>query len=410
MLFDKIRNFNIISNSIYYKKYFIIFSFIYFLFSYLSELYTEKFCNNIFAQLLSIFHHFIMYFVYFGIFAPYSILNIIILINVICLILWIINKNRCFITLLENKLCGRNKNHRFQDLTYFLSKDLDSFLIKIRIPLLIFLLIINLIRFFINKKFEIHGHRGARGNLPENTLNAFSYAIENNIDVLELDTQMTKDGEIIIYHDKYINNIICNGENYPIKQLTLKEIKNYDCGSKQNPDFPKQQIINDAKIPTLKELFELIKNKYKLSSIKFNIEIKTSEIDDKNEEIYEFCKKLIDLINNYQLKNRVIIQSFDIRALNTVKNMDKSITTSYLIEDGDIDQKIEIAKQFNFQIISPDFKLLNNEVVNKIHKYNMKVLPWTVNNISDLKNMINYNVDGIISDYPVEMMNYLIKS
>ena len=92
MLYDKIRNFNYISDSTIYVKFYIIFNILYFTFSYFSELYTEKYCSNINAQLLSIYHHFIMYFICFGIFAPFSILNIIILINIICLFLWIINK------------------------------------------------------------------------------------------------------------------------------------------------------------------------------------------------------------------------------------------------------------------------------------------------------------------------------
>jgi len=407
MLYDKIRNFNYISDSTIYVKFYIIFNILYFTFSYFSELYTEKYCSNINAQLLSIYHHFIMYFICFGIFAPFSILNIIILINIICLFLWIINKNRCIVTIVGNLLCGRNKYHRFQDLTYFLSKKFDKYFIIIRIHLFIFLTILMIVRYSIGKKIEIHGHRGARGNFPENTLKAFSYAVENNIDVLELDTQITKDKEIIIYHDKNINNLICDGTSYPIKELTLNQIKNYDCGGKKNPDFPEQQTIDGEKIPTLKELFELLNTKYKFSNIKLNIEIKTEPDIDSNEEVIEFSNKLIDLINNYGLKNRVIIQSFDIRALYAIKNIDKSIITSYLIEDGNIHEKIETSKELNVEIISPDYKLLNKEIINEIHKNNAKVIPWTVNTIEDLKIMIDYNVDGIITDYPVEMKNYI---
>jgi glycerophosphoryl diester phosphodiesterase len=410
-IINTIKKFNIISDTIFYKQIFIIFGFIYFFLSYFSELYTEKFCFNLLAQILSIFHHFIMYFIYFSFLAPYSILYILIFINFFTLFFWIINKNKCIITLLVNKLCKRNKNHRFQDITYFISKNLDKYLIIIRIPLLIILLIFNLLRYFINKnKLLIQGHRGARGNFPENTLSAFSYAIENNIDVIELDTQITKDKEIIIYHDKKINNLICNGKSLPIKELSLIQIKEYDCGSKQNSDFPKQKKIKNSKIPTLEELFHLVNTKYILSSIKFNIEIKTTEDIDSYEEVLEFTKKLIYLINKYRFKSRVIIQSFDIRSLNIVRNIDKNISTSLLIENKEINDKLlQQAKELNINFISPEYSLLDKNIIDKIHSKGFKLIPWTINNKNILREMYNNNIYAIITDYPVEMYNYLIE-
>lgn len=409
MIYNSIRNFNIISDSIFYKNFFIIFSIIYFILSYLSELYTEKFCSNIFANLLSIFHHFIMFFVYFSFLAPFSILNILIFINIVTLILWIIYNNKCILTLLENKLCNRKKSHRFQDLTYFISRDFDKYLIRFRIPLLIFLLIFNLIRYYIsNNKIEIQAHRGGRGYFPENTLSAFSYVMKNNINILELDIQLTKDNEIVIYHDKNINNIICDGESYPIKELTLEQIKKYDCGSKINPEYKTQTIKNGEKIPTLRELFNLVENDYKYNNIKFNIEIKTNEKEDNNEEVIKFTKILINLINNYNLKNNVIIQSFDIRVLKAIKNIDNSFITSYLIEDKVIDDNIiGIIKDLNINIISPDYKLLNKNIVEKIKKNNISIIAWTINNKEILNKMIFYNINGIITDYPIEIKQLL---
>jgi hypothetical protein len=117
--------------------------------------------------------------------------------------------NTCFVTTLENKLCKLNKNHIFHDLSYYLLRNIDKFMAKNRIKIYSVVCIIIFLRLYDYyvpnasnasnkyKKIKIQGHRGARGMLPENTLAALKYAIENKIDVLELDLQMTKDKEIV---------------------------------------------------------------------------------------------------------------------------------------------------------------------------------------------------------------------
>src|SRR5215467_8549314 len=91
----------------------------------------------------------------------------------------------------------------------------------------------------------VHGHRGARAVLPENTIPAFEYAIKIGADVLELDLAVTKDNVLVVSHDPRINPAICSGpkEHVAIHDLTLAELRRYDCGAKGNPSFPKQKPV-----------------------------------------------------------------------------------------------------------------------------------------------------------------------
>lgn len=283
-------------------------------------------------------------------------------------------------------------------------------------------------------KIKIHGHRGARGLYPENTLAAFRYAIDNDVDVLELDLNMTKDNEIIICHDPNINTNICNGISKPIKTLTLKEIKEYDCGSKKNYNFITQKTVPGEKIPSFKELIDLIQSKkYKHKKVIMNVEIctglsgpealpedvattattvNTINIATDN-EVYNFSKKLIDMLKKYKIINNVIIQSFDIRALKYVNDIDPSIKKkSYLVERQslDVDNLITTLKQIGVTIISPNYKLIDKNIVKTLQDNGFEVLPWTINDVNIFKQNIEYGVDGIITDYPKEMKDYYIEN
>jgi glycerophosphoryl diester phosphodiesterase len=283
---------------------------------------------------------------------------------------------------------------------------------KINILIIILILLVFLFKLCYNRttKIEIQGHRGARGNYPENTLVAFKFALDNNIDNLELDLQLTKDNILVIHHDNNTNSNICiNGNgNIPIKSLTHEEIKKYDCGSKQNNKFPNQIRVPNEKIPTFKELLDMIRTNYYNRNIKLNVEIKTTKELDTYEEVKKFAETLINIIHDYGLIKSTIIQSFDERALKYVRQIEPNIKTSFLIEEIKIDDKIILlAKSLDVQIISPDYLLLTKENVHMMHTNGFEVLPWTVNDIKDLQKMIEYNVNGIISDYPTIMKDYI---
>jgi glycerophosphoryl diester phosphodiesterase len=416
-MLNYISKFNDLSNTKGYRILFFLIGGVVFTLSYIVQIVNDKSCNSLLGEIIRSLHHLCIYFIFYGFLAPIYILWVMLIILIVSIFSWTSTSNTCFLTTVENNLC-KNKIKKFYDLSYHLSRNIDNFMVYNRIKIYSTVCIIVLLRLYdyyvINKnknkkiKVQIHGHRGSRGDFPENTLYAFKHAIENNIDFIELDLQITKDDEIIIYHDKNINTKICNGVSKPIKSLLLKEIKEYDCGSKKNIKFPSQQTIPGEKIPTFIELINLLQTDYKHKKILMNIEIKTEKSLDADNEVYHFSSTLVKLLYKYNITNDVIIQSFDIRALKYIKEIDSTIKTSYLIEDElpNIDTLINTSKNLGVKIISPDYKLIDKKIVKKLHENGFEVLPWTINDIIALKQNIEYGVDGIITDYPVQFRNY----
>jgi len=414
-MLNYISKFNDLSNTKGYRILFFLIGGVVFTLSYIVQIVNDKSCNSLLGEIIRSFHHLCIYFIFYGFLAPISILWVMLIILIISIFSWTSTTNTCFLTTFENNLC-KNKINNFYDLSYHLSRNIDKFMVYNRIKIYSIVFIIVLLRLYdyyvVNKnkkiKVQIQGHRGSRGDFPENTLYAFKHAIENNVDFIELDLQITKDNEIIIYHDKNINTKICNGISKPIKSLLLKEIKEYDCGSKKNINFPNQQTIPGEKIPTFIELINLIQTDYKYKKIMMNIEIKTEKSLDTDNEVYHFSNTLVKLLHKYNITNDVILQSFDVRALKYIKEIDSTIKTSYLIEDvlPNIDTLINTSKNLGVKIISPDYKLIDKKIVKKLQENGFEVLPWTINDTIAFKQNIEYGVDGIITDYPVQFMNY----
>ena len=122
-------------------------------------------------------------------------------------------------------------------------------------------------------QIQVHGHRGARAVRPENTIPAFQYAIEQGVDVLELDMAVTKDNVVVVSHDETMNPAYCEGpagSTRVIREMTFAELQRWDCGGKVNPQFPKQQAIPGTRVPTLDAVFALAKK----AKVEFNIETK----------------------------------------------------------------------------------------------------------------------------------------
>ena len=416
-----VYKFNVLTTAQWYQGLFYLGALLSFLLSYYAQYKQEKPCNNIFATIIRTFHHFIIYFVYFGFLAPAPLIGLMFLIDFIAVATWIGFNNKCILTLLENHLCGHKSTRIFRDLLMYLSKPLDQFISTIRIPMITFIVIIIVLRTYVYKRttrIAIQGHRGARGIRPENTIAAFEYALDHGITTLELDLHMTSDGHLIIYHDDVINQNLCKSPSIPssntpipVKSLTLKDIKTYDCGSIQNPNFSIQHTVPGETIPTFVELLNLITTKYPFQPvpIRMNVEIKTTTEMDSDEYVILFTKKLIDTLYQYNFQNRVIIQSFDPRSLKAVRSINHTIPTSYLIDETTTINK-ELIKQtleLEANILSPEHIQLTPEITKELKTNKLYVLPWTVNTIEGAKKMINAKVDGIITDYPDVLSVYL---
>jgi len=265
------------------------------------------------------------------------------------------------------------------------------------------------------KNIEIQGHRGARGYAPENTLPSFLKALELGVDVLELDVVISADNQVIVSHEPWFNHKICTKpdgtastieeeDGIKILDLTSAQIKQYDCGKRGNPDYPEQVQIAATK-PLLNEVFTTIEKRVKdgkNAEIKYNIEIKSRPIWDGvfTPPPAKFTRLVYDEVVKVGLKERVCIQSFDVRTLQEIHKIDASVTTALLISNNDgIDQNIK-ALGFTPTIYSPNHFLLNAEEIRKLRDKNIRVIPWTVNEKLHIRRLIEWGVDGIISDYP----------
>lgn len=253
----------------------------------------------------------------------------------------------------------------------------------------------------------VHGHRGARAVLPENTIPAFEYAIASGVDVLELDLAVTKDNVLVVSHDPTINETICQGgrTGVPIRELTLAELRSYDCGGKKNPDFPRQKPVPGTRIPTFEEVLALSTR----GTFGFNVETKIfSDKPALTPPPEEFARLVLEAIRRHKLERRVIVQSFDFRTLHAMKKLAPEIRLSALY-GGMPKDFVQIAREAGAGIVSPHYLLVTKDLVESAHKAGVQVVPWTANTEADWKFLVDAGVDAIISDDPAALIAYLKK-
>jgi glycerophosphoryl diester phosphodiesterase len=259
-------------------------------------------------------------------------------------------------------------------------------------------------------KILVHGHRGARAMRPENTLPAFEYAIGIGADVLELDMAVTKDNVIVVSHDPYLEFPVCSGPSgwfakATIHQLTLAEVKQWDCGKIQNPLFLKQTPIPGTRVPTLDEVFTMAEAKS--GTVQFNIE--TKSFQDRPELTpapEEFSRMVLEIVRKHKLEKRVLLQSFDFRTLHAMKKLAPEIRLVALWEGADRDF-VAITREAGADIISPAYRLVTPEKVRAAHDAGIEVVPWTADRPADWDKLIAAQVDAIITDDPAELIAYL---
>lgn len=395
---NRINNINNFTDNPTYIFIFWFISIISFSISFGLQLFNDKLCNFL-GEIIRVIHHFSLFFIYFGWAAPQKSLIYLFIFNIIALLSWTLTNNKCILTVNENNICHLPKKRRFHDFFYFFPvSNLEKLNLKFRVTMILAALSIIILRLYANytvKRVQIQAHAGGAKEclFPDNTISAFNYGLKTKVDVLEMDINITKDKKLIVYHDRYINHVLC-------KDLTLKQVKEYNQKAEKSE--------NTEKIPTFEELFDFIQasNYENKNTIGFNIEIKTEPEIDTDSEVNEFAKLLIDAINKYNIKNKTTIQSFDKRAIKAVQILDPSIELSYLIEDPNINM-VDAGKELKVQIISPDYKFLDAKKVEQLHENGIKVLPWTVDTITDIQHMLDIHVDGIITNYPKRAMDYI---
>ena len=264
---------------------------------------------------------------------------------------------------------------------------------------------------------DIQGHRGCRGLLPENSMIGFKKAIELGVHTLELDVVISKDHKVVVSHEPFMNheialdlqgNPIAESEekSFNLYQMPYDSIRQYDCGTKKHPRFPEQEKVKVAK-PLLSEVIEMAEASTK-KNISYNIEIKRKPAYDEVSapKLEEFVRLVLEVVQKYDLGYRVNLQAFDLETLEEIKKQAPKIKLALLV-GGNENMKTKL-QQLSFQpeIMSPYYKLLTKDTIEEYQRrYGMKVIPWTVNTAKDMQQLIDWNIDGIITDYPDILRN-----
>ncbi len=283
---------------------------------------------------------------------------------------------------------------------------------------------------------DLQGHRGARGKMPENTLPGFAYALTTGVSTLEMDLAASQDGIVIVTHETKLSPALArdaNGEwlsqqGPAFFALPVARIKTYDVGS-INPNsrharrFPDQKRMNGISIPSLDEVFDLVKRSGN-RSVRFNIETKLNPGKPAlSPSPAEFAAAVLAVVERRGLADRVTFQSYDWRTLQEIQRRNVGIRTSYLTVQQEWLDNIELGKsgvspwtagldaddfssipdmiaKAGGRIWSPFHREVDQKSITRAHELGLEVAVWTVNGRDRMAEMIDMGVDGIITDYP----------
>lgn len=284
--------------------------------------------------------------------------------------------------------------------------------------------------------FDLQGHRGARGLAPENTLIGFAKALSIGVSTLELDTAITRDGVVVISHDPRLNPDITRDARgnwitppfLPISTLAYADLQRYDVGrikpgTNYAQRYPFQRGRDKTRIPRLSDLFALAQ-KLGAHDVRFNIETKIFPDEPAlTVGAEEFARALIAEIHAAGVTARSTIQSFDWRTLAVVQREAPQIATAYLTAqqpwmdniradkggESPWTAGVQFAKEKSIprmvhaaggRIWSPHYADLTRVDLSEARQLGLKTIPWTVNTRPDIERLIDWGVDGLISDYP----------
>ena len=279
---------------------------------------------------------------------------------------------------------------------------------------------------------KIYGHRGARGVLPENTLDSFQYLFDNDIKAYETDILISKDLVPVITHDFRLSPSMTKDsegnwledEDIKIIDLTYDQISKFEVGSlnkltKYGRRFLNQKKLPNQKIPKLSQLLDLT-TKNNNSNLIINLEIKSTPVQENLTPSPEMLAKIVlDEVNKSSLIDKIIYSSFDWRVLREIKNYNSEIPRAYLTQDqrniydqspwmdftplhNNVDLP-KLIKAHGGEAWHPYHKNINEKNIKIAQSENLPVNVWTVNKEKDMLRMIDYGVDGIMTDYPVQL-------
>jgi glycerophosphoryl diester phosphodiesterase len=265
------------------------------------------------------------------------------------------------------------------------------------------------------QKFDLQGKAGARGIMPENTIEGMLKSLDLGVTTLEMDAVISKDKKVVLSQEPYFNNEISlmpNGKpislkdqkKYNIYKMDYEEVKKFDVGSKVHARFPGQVKFKAYK-PLLTETIDAVETYVKEKRLKkpvYSIETKTIKNGDNDfhPEPAEFVELIMEVVNAKKISKRVIIQSFDMRTLQYLHEKYPKIQTSLLIDEKEPFEDYIEKLGFKPTIYSPYSVLVGKGLVDRCHAMGIKIIPWTVNSLKEIKYFMSLGVDGVITDFP----------
>ncbi len=262
---------------------------------------------------------------------------------------------------------------------------------------------------------DLQGHRGARGLLPENTVPSLLLAVDLGVSTVELDVVISSDSQVVVSHEPWFSHEICTkpdgapvaeseAHELNIFRMNYSEVKRYDCGSRGNERFPQQRKMAVSK-PLLSDAIEAVERHAATTNrtpVYYNVEIKSKpEGDNKyHPEPMAFASLVYQVLRDTDVLDRSTIQSFDPRSLEAVRRIDSSVTLALLVDNelglaGNLDRL-----SFRPEIYSPNYRLVDRNLVDAVHAIGVRIIPWTINETAEMESLLHLGVDGIITDYP----------
>jgi glycerophosphoryl diester phosphodiesterase len=303
-------------------------------------------------------------------------------------------------------------------------------------------------------RFDLQGHRGARGLRPENTLPSFEAAFDAGATSVETDLRLTRDGEVVLFHDEALNETVCRllpGRKPPeaagrplISSLTRAQLQSYLADGNPHPEqfgmqeavtsplaklFAERHGANAYAIPVLCDLFAFAaayagdlgrqagkteEQRAKAAQVRFDLEVKRTPFrpkfigdgfDGDSPGLLE--DRLVQEVLTAGVVGRTSVRSFDHRSVRAVRRLEPRLNAGVLIAETAPVSPAALAEQADAQDYCPDFRFLDQRIVEQCHAQGVRVLPWTVNETGDWQRLLDLGVDGITTDYPDRLAEFL---
>ena len=254
-------------------------------------------------------------------------------------------------------------------------------------------------------RIEVHGHRGARWLFPEHSIAGFEHAIAAGADFLELDVVITADDVPVVWHDPILTRRKCQGPERRaiVRELNLAELRQYSHGHRVNLRFPFQRPMPGVRIATLDEVLRLASR----GTFQFNIEIKSHPARTRLAPPPRVQVELVlEAIRARRLENRVRLQSFDRKVLDAVRDRAPEVPLAFLYT-GVPRRFSTLARRAGTETVGPYFRLVTRRRVEEAHEEGIRVIPWTVNHPRQWKRLLSSGVDGLITDNPAGLIEWM---